>query len=76
MDVAQLQPGAPFRMPIEVGIEVEGETSSRTATIEVWSQRESLTIPLDKAPKAVTLDPHTYVLMDAEVVSAPPLVRP
>ncbi len=76
MEIEQLQPGAPFRMPIELGIEVEGEASTRAATIEVRNQRESLTIPLDKAPKAVTLDPRTYVLMDAEVVSAKPLVRP
>ena len=70
------EPGAPFRMPIEVGIEVEGEAGPRTATIEVRSQRESLTLPLDKAPKAVTLDPRTWVLMDAEVVLARPAGRP
>jgi aminopeptidase N len=76
MKVEQLQPGAPFRMPIEVGIEVEGEADSRKAKIEVRSRHESLTIPLDKAPKAVTLDPRTWVLMDAEIVFAQPAVRP
>ena len=67
LEVEQLQPGAPLRMPIEVGIEVEGEPSPRMARIEVRNQRESLTLPLDKEPKALTLDPRTYVLMDAEL---------
>ena len=67
LDVEQLQPGAPFRMPIEVSLEVEGEVVPRTAKIEVRSQKESLTIPLDRAPKNLTLDPRTFVLMDADV---------
>lgn len=70
LDVEQLQPGAPFRMPIEVSLEVAGEVVPRTAKIEVRSQKESLTIPLDRAPSNLILDPRTFVLMDAEVVPA------
>jgi aminopeptidase N len=67
IDVEQLQPGAPLRMPIEIGITVEGEVVPRMAAIEVRGQRDSLTIPLDRAPKTVTLDPRTFVLMDGDV---------
>ncbi|MBX7186207.1 MAG: M1 family metallopeptidase [Vicinamibacteria bacterium] len=75
IDVEQLQPGAPLRMPIEVGLEVAGEVVSRTAKIEVRNRKDSLSIPLDRAPRGLTLDPRTFVLMDAEVAPAPSAVR-
>ncbi|MBK5254914.1 MAG: M1 family metallopeptidase [Vicinamibacteria bacterium] len=68
LEVEQLQAGAPLRMPIEVSFEVDGETPPRTANIEVRNRRDSLSRPLDKAPKSLTLDPRTVVLMDGEVV--------
>lgn len=67
IEVEQLQPGPPLRMPIEVGLEVAGEVVPRTAKIEVRNSRETLSIPLDRAPKTLTLDPRTFVLMDADV---------
>ena len=70
LEVEQLQAGAPLRMPIEVAFEVAGEVVPRTAKIEVRNQRESLTIPLDRAPKSLTLDPRTFVLMDTDVAPA------
>ena len=71
LDVVQLQPGAPLRMPIETAIEVEGEAAPRMVKIEVRNTRETLTIPLDRAPKSLTLDPRTFVLLDADVARAP-----
>lgn len=70
IEVEQLQPGAPLRMPIEVGLEVEGEPAPRVAKIEVRNQREVLTVPLEKTPKNLFFDPRTVVLMDVEVVRA------
>ncbi len=70
LEVEQLQPGIPLRMPIEVGLEVAGEVVPRTAKIEVRDRKGTLTIPLDRAPKTLTLDPRTFVLMDAEVMVA------
>ena len=70
IEVEQRQVGAPLRMPIEVGITVEGETVPRSATIEIKDQRQVLTIPLDRAPKSITLDPRTFVLMEAELAQA------
>ena len=70
LDIEQLQPGPPFRLPIELGLEFESDPRARTERIEVRQPRETLTLPLDRQPKSLTLDPRTYVLMDAEVVPA------
>ena len=70
LDVEQLQPGPPFRLPIDLAIEVEGDPRPRTDRIDVQKPRETLTVALDRQPKSVTLDPRTYVLMDADVASA------
>ena len=68
IEAEQLQAGPPFRLPIELGLELEGdEPRSRVERIEIKEQRETLTVALDKQPKSVTLDPRTYVLMDADV---------
>ncbi|MEO8501938.1 MAG: M1 family aminopeptidase, partial [Vicinamibacteria bacterium] len=71
LNIDQTQPAAPLRMPIEVSLEVEGESVPRMAKIEVRNQHDRLVIPLDKAPKSLTLDPRTVVLMDAVVERRP-----
>ena len=70
LDVEQLQAGPPFRLPIELAIDVEGDPRPRNDRIDVQTPRETLTLSLDGQPKSVTLDPRTYVLMDAEIASA------
>lgn len=80
LDVEQLQPGPPFRMPIELALDT-GDAGSphqllpraapaRRERIDLRERRQTLTIPLDRAPKSVTLDPREFVLMDAEVAPA------
>jgi aminopeptidase N len=70
LDVEQLQPGPPFRLPIELAIDIEGDSRPRLERIDVRKPRETLTLALDRQPKAIALDPRSYVLMEAEVVSA------
>jgi aminopeptidase N len=70
LDVAQRQPGAALRMPIEVAVEIPGEATPRVLRIEVKAGRETFTLPLDKEPKGLTLDPRTIVLMDADLARA------
>ena len=70
LDVEQLQAGPPFRLPIELAIDVEGDPRPCNDRIDVHKPRETLTLSLDGQPKSVTLDPRTYVLMDAEIASA------
>lgn len=67
VDVEQVQPGPPYRMPIEVGIEVEGETGEHFEWIELAARHQSFAIPLVRKPLSIVLDPRSFVLMDAEV---------
>jgi aminopeptidase N len=68
LDVEQLQPGPPYRMPIEVAVEVAGEPGARLERVELREARQSFRIPAEREPRSVALDPRTLVLMDAEVV--------
>jgi aminopeptidase N len=63
IDLAQTQGGEPFRLPIEVGITVAGTT--RIETLEFTQTQQQFTVAADQEPTAVTLDPNTWVLMDA-----------
>ena len=67
LDLEQRQAGEPFRMPIEVAIDVGDENGLRTERIELAERRQSIAIPLDHEPRSVVLDPRTFVLMDAEL---------
>jgi aminopeptidase N len=71
LDVEQLQPGPPFRVPLEVAIALDGEDEPTPTRVEIRGARESLTLPLERAPRSVTLDPRSLVLMDADVARAP-----
>ena len=70
IDLEQLQAGAPFLLPIEVGLEIEGDKHPRIERVEVQKQRETVTVALDKPPTSVRLDPRSYVLMDSELAPA------
>ena len=54
-------------MPIDVAIEIAGEADRRTDRIELRDRRQTFTIPLDREPLSVALDPRDFVLMDAEI---------
>jgi aminopeptidase N len=70
LDLEQLQPGEPYRMPIQVAIESAGGTGPRVERIDLRERRQGFTFPLDHEPRAVALDPRDFVLMDAEVAPA------
>ena len=57
-------------MPIDVAMAVEGEPRPRIERVELDAQRQTLTLPLDRRPKHVELDPRAFVLMDADVARA------
>ncbi|HEY2907583.1 MAG TPA: hypothetical protein VGJ29_16905, partial [Vicinamibacterales bacterium] len=74
IDVQQLQPGDVYRLPLEIGITAESTappggapgTQTRIERIESTERQKRFTIAADKAPLAVTLDPNTSTLMQAE----------
>jgi hypothetical protein len=67
LDLEQVQAAEPFRMPIDVAIEIAGEAERHTDRIELRERRQSFAIPLDREPRSVALDPRDLVLMDAEI---------
>jgi aminopeptidase N len=67
LDLEQRQSGEPYRMPVEVAVDVGDGNGPRTERIELADRRQSVAIPLDHRPRSVVLDPRTVVLMDAEV---------
>jgi aminopeptidase N len=67
LDLEQRQAGAPYRMPIEVALEADGAGPPRIERVELAEARQGFTIPAERAPRSVVLDPRTLVLMDAEV---------
>jgi aminopeptidase N len=67
LDLEQLQAGAPYRMPIEVALEPQDAAARLVQTVELREGRQGFTIPCAALPRAVVLDPRTWVLMDAEV---------
>ena len=57
-------------MPMEVAIEVAGEAERRTDRVDLRERRQSFTIPLDREPRSVVLDPRDFVLMESEIARA------
>jgi aminopeptidase N len=78
VEIAQTHEGEPYRLPLEIGITVEGPSQpgrggqagpvvpqTRIERIELTGRAQRFTIASDRAPLAVTLDPNTWTLMDA-----------
>jgi len=66
LDVEQRQAGPPYRMPIEVELEIEGQAEPHLEGIELPGTRGIFTIPLAREPRSLVLDPRIFVLIDAE----------
>lgn len=60
IDLAQKQPGDPYRLPLEIGID------GKVEKIEMNTRQQQFMIPADAAPANVELDPNTWILMDAK----------
>lgn len=65
IELAQIQSGDVYRLPMEIGIATEGSSQFRTETIEMTERKHQFKIAADKAPTSVTLDPNCWVLMKA-----------
>ena len=64
IDLTQTQAGEAYRLPLEIGVQVEG-AQMRVEKIELTQKQQRFEIAADKAPVAVTLDPNTWALMEA-----------
>jgi aminopeptidase N len=71
IELSQVQPGEPYRLPMEIGIVTEGSGPSRIEKVELSDRRHQFELKADKAPASVTLDANCWVLMKASFAPRP-----
>ena len=64
IELAQTQPGDPYRLPLEVAIAGDATAVPRIVKIELTMAKQKFEIEADAEPTAVILDPNTSVLME------------
>jgi len=63
IELTQVQSGEVYRLPLEVGLTLDG--TPKIEKIEMTRKQQRFDIAADKEPVAVALDPNTRVLMEA-----------
>jgi aminopeptidase N len=64
VEIAQTQSGAPYRLPLDVGVSL-ATGASRAHRVEMTGARGTFTIPVDAEPASVSLDPNTWLLLES-----------
>ncbi len=67
VDLAQVQAGDPYRLPLEIGITASAAAAPRIERVELAGRDGHFTIRADAEPSEVILDPNTWVLMEPAV---------
>jgi aminopeptidase N len=62
VELSQIQPGDPYRLPLEFGIAADGSAEPRIEKVEMKDRQAKFEIKADKAPRAVTIDPNCSML--------------
>ena len=64
LDLAQIQPGDPYRLPLEIGIteRKEGQPVQRVENIELTKAKERFTINAATMPASLDIDPNVNLL--------------
>ena len=65
VDLRQTQGGAPFRLPIEIGVAAGAGTAPVAHRVELTGAASQFTIPAAAEPATVVLDPNTWVLVES-----------
>jgi aminopeptidase N len=65
VELRQLQPGEPFRLPIDLALVGEGTGEPAAARIELLEKNQTFRLPLEREPREVRLDPQQWLLTDA-----------
>lgn len=65
IELAQTQPGDPYRLPVEIGISHGDKQDMQITKIELTKKQQKFEIPSDREPGSVVLDPATWTLMNA-----------
>jgi hypothetical protein len=67
LEVRQVQPGAPFDLTVEVGIQLPG-APARVERVRMTGASVSATFKTPQEPASVVLDPNVRVLADLQLV--------
>ncbi len=67
IELTQSQTGEPYRLQLEFGIALPGAATARIERAELTGRDGRFTFTADAEPSDVTLDPNTWVLMEAPV---------
>jgi aminopeptidase N len=66
IELAQVQSGDPYRLPLEIGISIDGASEARIEKLELTERKQHFDVSAEKTPSAVTLDPNCWILMKAD----------
>jgi aminopeptidase N len=76
IDLAQLQAGEPFRLPLELGITSEPGAQPRIERIDLHETKQHFDFSVEKAPASVTLDPNCWALIKSKFTQGAPALDP
>jgi len=71
VELNQSQPGESFLLPIDIGIALSAGAPLRIEHVEFDARSARFTIPADREPERVELDPNVRTLMDGRLVRKP-----
>ena len=63
IELTQAQPGEAYRLPLEIGVTIDG--AIKIEKIDFTQKQQRFEFTAEKEPATVALDPNTWVLMDA-----------
>ncbi len=69
LQLQQTQAGEPYRLPIEIGV-ITGANPPSVHRIELTGASGRFTIPASVRPSSLSIDPNTWLLLEAAVLSA------
>ncbi len=62
IELTQTEPGAAFRLPVEIGVTSAAGAPLKISTIQMTEKRQHFSIASDLEPASVELDPNTWLL--------------
>jgi len=67
IELAQMQPGDAYRLPLEVAVGSAGAAEAKIEKIEMTARQQQFEIASEQQPSSVDLDPNTWILMEARL---------
>ncbi len=68
IELRQTQEGEPFELEVPVVFEVDADASLRVEKVRMTEREARATIPMERTPRSVALDPQRWVLMESTFV--------